>query len=522
MSIKIKQAIISVSQKTALVPFAQRLDKAGVSIIATGGTASQLEQAGLPVKQVSEVTKSPEVFGGRVKTLHPTIFGGILFKRDNADHVAEAKKEEIGQIDMVVCNLYPFTERVVPGETPVEEAVELIDIGGHSLLRAAAKNMAHVLVVTDPNDYEAVAEAVETGNITDELRNNLACKAWAHVAEYDMVIAQRMAEILKPEDKEDPTPDFTGMALHKMSGLRYGENPHQSAAWYRQVPAPEMPGLPQAKLHGGKELSYNNLLDLNAAIEMVRDFEEPTAAILKHNNPCGLASSDNMTEAYKQALDCDPVSAYGCIIGLNRIVDIKTAEEIHNTGFVEALIAPAYEPEALNLLRTKKQRRILELPGLDRSVSQPQWNLRIITGGALLQQIDMLSSSEYNIQVVTEIQPTPEQLKSLIFAFRASKHVKSNAIVLVQGTATVGIGAGQMSRVDSSELAVTKAGERAEGSVLGSDAFFPFADGVEKAAAAGISAIIQPGGSKRDEEVIEACNRLKIPMVFTGFRHFRH
>ena len=522
MTTKIKQAIISVSQKTALVPFAQRLSKAGVDLIATGGTAAQLEKAGLPVKQVSEVTKSPEVFGGRVKTLHPAIFGGILFRRDNPEHVSEAEREGIGQIDIVVCNLYPFTERVVPGETPVEEAVELIDIGGHSLLRAAAKNMAHILVVTDPNDYEIVAEAVESGNITDELKSKLACKAWAHVAEYDMVIAQRMAEILKPKNVEDPTPDFTGMALHKMSGLRYGENPHQSAAWYKQVPPSDMPGLPQAKLHGGKELSYNNLLDLNAAIEMVRDFSEPTAAILKHNNPCGLASSDNMVDAYKQALECDPVSAYGCIIGLNRIVDMKTAEEIHNTGFVEALIAPAYEPEALNLLRTKKQRRILELPGLDRSVSQPQWSLRMITGGALLQQIDMLSPLEYKMEVVTEVKPTPEQMKSLVFAFRASKHVKSNAIVLVQGTATVGIGAGQMSRVDAAELAVMKAGDRAKGSVLGSDAFFPFADGVEKAAASGICAIIQPGGSKRDEEVIEACNKLKIPMVFTGFRHFRH
>ena len=522
MSTKIKQAIISVSQKTALVPFAQRLNKSGVTIVATGGTASQLKQAGIPVKQVSQLTNSPEIFGGRVKTLHPAIFGGILFKRDDPGQSAEAEKEGIIPIDMVVCNLYPFAERVVPGETPIEEAVELIDIGGHSLLRAAAKNMAHVLVVTDPGDYESVAEAIEAGKITDELKHHLACKAWAHVAEYDMVIAQRMSDILKPADQEDPTPEFTGVVLQKISSLRYGENPHQSAAWYCQSPASEIPGLPQSKQLGGKELSYNNLLDLNGAIEMARDFPEPTAAVLKHNNPCGLASGNDIAEAYRLAHECDPLSAYGCIIGVNRIIDMKAAEEIHNTGFVEALIAPGYEPEALNLLLTKKQRRILELPGLDRSISRPQWSLRMITGGALLQQIDMLPVSEYKLEVVTKMQPTPDQMKSLIFAFRASKHVKSNAIVLVQGTATVGIGAGQMSRVDSAEIAVSKAGDRAKGSVLGSDAFFPFADGVEKAAEAGISAIIQPGGSKRDDEVIEACDRLGIPMVFTGFRHFRH
>ncbi len=516
---KVTRALISVSDKTGIVQLGQFLDSRQVEILSTGGTLRALQEAGINAIQVSDFTGSPEILEGRVKTLHPKIHGGILGRRDSESHLRQMKEHGIEPIDLVIVNLYPFESVTADPDCTLEDAIENIDIGGPSMVRSAAKNSESVAIVTDPADYSRIQLEMEEndGTVAPETKRYLARKAFARTAEYDAAIATYLARKLEAESQ---TPDKVHMSLRKIGDLRYGENPHQNAAWYTS--GETGPTLPNAKILSGKELSYNNLLDLESATRMVRDFSEPTVAILKHNNPCGLSSNTDLATAYRDAYACDTVSAYGSIIGLNRPVDRATAEQIHESPFVEAVIAPGYDEGVLDLLVQKQTRRFLELPGLDQVVSKGTLELRFIDGGALAQEKDVVEDQEYDWKVVTKRQPTKEETSSLLFAFRAVKQVKSNAIVLVQGTKTVGIGAGQMNRLESVRIATKNAGEKARGSILGSDAFFPFRDGVDTAAEAGVGLIIQPGGSKRDEEAIEAANEAGIAMVFTGTRHFRH
>ena len=511
----VKRALISVSDKAGLIPFVTGLAEAGVDLLSTGGTAKALLDAGLAVRSVSDFTGSPEILDGRVKTLHPRVHGAILARRSVPEHMSQIAEQGIEVIDMVVVNLYPFGQTVARPDCTLEQAIENIDIGGPSMLRSAAKNFEDVAVVADPADYDAVlAEIKKNGGLSRETRFRLARKAFLSTARYDSAIAAW----LEAHDQELPPRVFEEYEL--VQPLRYGENPHQSAAFYRRAGAEG--GLPAAVIHHGKAVSYNNLLDLDGALCVLRDFPAPTAVVLKHSNPCGLASDASIHEAFRLALACDPVSAFGGIVGVNRPIDAKLAGVLLESGFLECILAPGYDADALEALKAKKNLRILELAeaGVPRTLRDRVE--RSVEGGLLVQDRDMIPEGGYTLNVVTEAKPTPEQMVSLEFAYRACKQVKSNAIVLAVGTALVGVGAGQMSRVDSSKLAVLKAGDKARGSVLASDAFFPFRDGVDAAAEAGVSAIIQPGGSVRDEEVIAAANEHKIPMVFTGMRHFRH
>ncbi len=516
----IRTALISVSDKAGIVEFAHYLQSCGVEILSTGGTLKSLQAAGIPARQVSDHTGSPEILDGRVKTLHPKIHGGILGRRDLESHCRQMAEHGITPIDLVVVNLYPFEQVTQAPDCPLDHAIENIDIGGPSMLRSAAKNCDSVTVVTDPADYSLVQNEMEAngGEVTLTTRRKLSAKAFARTAEYDLAISTYLSNVM---GEGEVFPAKVHFSLTRLGTLRYGENPHQAAAWYRSTGAPAC-SLPNAKILSGKELSYNNLLDLESAVRSVRDFAMPAVAILKHNNPCGLASAESLAEAYANAYDCDPVSAYGSIISLNRVVDSETAQRIHESPFVEAVIAPGYASGVLDLLTSKASRRFLELPGLDQPPLKGSQEIRLIEGGALMQDRDVVRDEEYAWRVVTKRAPSMEEKTSLLFAFRAVKQVKSNAIVLVQGTRTVGIGAGQMNRLESVRIASRNAGERAVGASLGSDAFFPFRDGVDAAIAAGVTSIIQPGGSKRDEEVIEAANEADIAMVFTGIRHFRH
>ncbi|MBC7288101.1 MAG: bifunctional phosphoribosylaminoimidazolecarboxamide formyltransferase/IMP cyclohydrolase [Armatimonadetes bacterium] len=538
-----KRALISVSDKTGIVDFARGLVELGFEILSTGGTKRALETAGIPVTAVEDYTGFPEILDGRVKTLHPKIHAGLLAVRDNPDHVEQLEAHGVTPIDLVVVNLYPFRETVAKPGVTLAEAVENIDIGGPSMIRAAAKNFRFVAVVCNPAWYDRVlAELRERGGrLSEETRRTLALEAFKHTAQYDIAISSWLAS------------QFSGMEgmpplivpwLEKLQDLRYGENPHQTAALYREVGAAEV-GLAGAKQLHGKELSFNNLLDLSAALEAVRDFEQPTAVIIKHLNPCGLASASTLRQAFEDAWATDPLSAFGSVIGLNRVVDVETAEILGNSeylsevilpryreesgdteavvlaAFVEAVIAPGYEPRALEILKQKANLRIMVLEDWTAGRGQ-DLEFRRIPGGALVQTPDVQFASRQQLRVVTKKQPSPEQLEALIFADRVAKHVKSNAIVLCQGTRMVGCGAGQMSRVDSIHLAARKAGRRAAGSVLASDAMFPARDNVDAAAETGCVAIIQPGGSIRDEEVIAAADEHGIAMVFTGMRHFWH
>ena len=512
------RALLSVSDKRGLENFAAQLVAAGGELIASGGTAHKLEAAGIPVLQVEAVTGFPEILGGRVKTLHPAIHGGILARR-TPQHQEELAQYRIGAIDLVVVNLYPFQATVAQPNVSVATAIEEIDIGGVALLRAAAKNHESVTVVCDPEDYATVAEAFAAGGAGAHLRRRLALKAFRHTAEYDTAIAAYLAEQLgeaAPGADEDASalPSELHLDLTLIQRNRYGENPHQAGGLYAY--AGEQPAF--EVLHG-KEMSYNNWLDLDGAWIAAQDFAAPTVAIIKHGNPCGLASAETLAEAYQKAYACDPVSAFGGILTVNRPLDLATAQQAADL-FLEVVAAPAYEPEALALMQRKKNVRILVHNG----VSTRPLSLRSIVGGVLVQELDR---SETDMQagawrVVSRRQPTPEQLRDLTFAWRTARHVKSNAIVYVKDLATVGVGAGQMSRVDSVMMAGHKAGERSRGAVMASDAFFPFADGIEAAAKHGITAVVQPGGSVRDEEVIAAVDRLGLVMCFTGARHFRH
>jgi phosphoribosylaminoimidazolecarboxamide formyltransferase/IMP cyclohydrolase len=521
---KIKLALVSVSDKTGIAEFVQELVKQDIKILSTGGTARLLTESGVSVREVSNYTGFPEMMDGRLKTLHPKIHGGLLALRDNAEHTAQAKEHGIELIDMVVVNLYPFEATIAKPEVELSEAIENIDIGGPTMIRSAAKNYRHVAVVTNPKQYESVITELKenNGTLSSETKFALAKAAFAHTAHYDTVISNYLAGLDEPSAIEFPA--ALELSYEKAQDLRYGENPHQQAAFYRGSALAE-PSVASAQQLHGRELSFNNILDIHAALEIVKDFEEPTAAIIKHNNPCGVACHSTLAQAYQDALACDPLSAYGSIVALNREVDLETAEAIRQasrTGsHAEAIVAPGYTPEALKRLKRSKDLRIMavgELGARDSKIKE----IKTVLGGILLQERDLHELKPSDLKVVTEKQPTPEQIESMMFAFKVCKHVKSNTILLAQGKKTVGIGAGQMSRVDSSIIAARKAGDRAKGAVLASDALIPFRDGVDAAAQAGVAAIIQTGGSMRDEEVIAAANEHGIAMVFTGVRHFKH
>ncbi|MCP4543614.1 MAG: bifunctional phosphoribosylaminoimidazolecarboxamide formyltransferase/IMP cyclohydrolase [Chloroflexi bacterium] len=501
-----KRSLFSVYDKTGLADLARPLAERGVELVASGGTARALREAGLAVRDVSDVTGSPEILGGRVKTLHPAIHGGILSRRTPDDRV-QLDGLGWGDIDMVVSNLYPFEKTVADPNASFEDIIEQIDIGGVALLRAAAKNLAHVTVVCDPADYAPVLAEIEAqGQVSPETRRRLAVKAFAHTAAYDAAIWRYL------EGDEHPLPDKVALSLRKLTDLRYGENPHQQAALYA---LPGITGPLGGELLQGKPLSYNNLLDLDAAWRAVVGFERPTISIIKHLGPCGIASADTLVEAFQPALDGDPVSAFGSVIAANRTFDGPTARALGDL-FVEAIAAPTFTDEAQEVLSKRKGCRLVAL-----SQDVPsKVEARSIRGGFVLQERDQGDQAEW--KTVAKRAPTKAEMAALRFAWQAVAHVKSNAILLAQGEAAVGVGGGLPSRVDAVRLAVAKAGERTKGAVLASDAFFPFPDGVEIAAEAGVTAIVQPGGSMRDQLVIEAADRLGLAMCFTGTRHFRH
>jgi len=516
------RAILSVSDKTGLVEFARGLGELNVEVYSTGGTHSALSAAGVAVRSLSDLTGFPEILDGRVKTLHPGVHGGILARRDRPEHLKELARHGLQTIDLVTCNLYPFVETVSKAGVSLEEALENIDIGGPTLLRAAAKNFPHVLVVVDPEDYAPLLKALRGGAVALEERRRLAQKAFQHVALYDTAIAGYLRALEESEEgpeKAQKLPEAITIGLRKRLDLRYGENPHQHAALYLDQSLPgRRGGIATAKQLHGKEISYNNIVDADAAWQAASDFEECTVAVVKHTNPCGLASHPDQAEAYRRALAGDPVSAYGGIVAVNRRLSAEMAREMGST-FYEVVVAPGYEEEALALLRKKRDLRVLQVTG---GMSAAGMHYRQVSGGALLQEEDRTLDSNLSLRTVTKREPTAEELRDLRFAWRAAKHVKSNAIVLAKEQSLVGMGAGQPNRVTSVHLALRLAGERSRGSVLASDAFFPFPDGVELAAQGGVTAIIQPGGSIRDEEVIKAADDHGIAMVFTGTRHFRH
>ncbi|RMG57674.1 MAG: bifunctional phosphoribosylaminoimidazolecarboxamide formyltransferase/IMP cyclohydrolase PurH [Deltaproteobacteria bacterium] len=517
---RIRRAIISVSDKRGIVEFAKGLKKIGIDIYASGGTAKLLKENRIPVKSIDEYTGFPEILDGRVKTLHPRIHAGILAVRDNREHMKVLNELDITTFDMVVVNLYPFEATVAKPECSLEEAIENIDIGGPTLLRAAAKNYRHVCVVVDPDDYGRVLEALrrKNGNIDEELLFSLAKKVFRHTAWYDSAISNYLSSLDGDGRKEFP--EVFSWQWDKVQELRYGENPHQKAAFYRDTHSPVM-GVGYAEQLQGKELSYNNIVDIDAAFSLALEFDDPTVAIIKHTNPCGVGSARSIADAYKRAFACDPVSAYGGIIGVNRKVSASMAKAMEGV-FFEAIIAPDYDREALKILSKKKNLRVMRVDAKKLKGRQPKYVMKNVAGGLLVQTVDDVDYLVDNLKVVTKREPTEKELQALIFAWRVCKHVKSNAIVITGRDRTVGIGAGQMSRVDSAKIAIMKAQSPTKGCVAASDAFFPFRDGLDVLAEAGITAVIQPGGSIRDEEVIKAADEHGIAMVFTGIRHFRH
>jgi len=508
------RAIISVSDKSGVVDFARGLKELGIEIFSTGGTKKSLEAAGVKIHSISELTGFPEILDGRVKTLHPAVHGGILARRDLPQHLSQLAHNRIELIDIVVVNLYPFVETVTRAEVSLDEALENIDIGGPSMIRSAAKNFPSVLVVVAPGDYDAILQKLRQGNIDSGYRKRLAHKAFQHVALYDTAIAQYLNEEAFPEEMT--------IALKKARSFRYGENPHQQAAFYiEQNVRQRQGGLASLEQLGGPEISFNNLLDLDAALNLLTDFSAPTIAIIKHNNSCGLASHNDLTEAYRRALAGDPVAAFGGVVASNRIINLATAQEIDKTHY-DAVVAPGYRKEALELLRRKESLRLAKIAPYRSSSSESHLDFRRVRGGFLAQMPDTLTKPELKPRVVTKRQPNKTELSDLLFAWKAVKGIKSNAIVIAKDKTLLGMGAGQPSRVVSVELALKRAGDRAKGSVLASDAFFPFTDGPELAIKHGVTAIIQPGGSVRDKEIIALADKYNIAMVFTGVRHFRH
>jgi len=523
--VAIERALISVYDKTGVADFARELASLGIEIVSTGGTAKLLRDAGIAVRDVAELTGWPEMLGGRVKTLHPKVHGGILFQRGKAEDRKQVTEHGIGPIDLVVVNLYPFSATAAKPGVTAEELIENIDIGGPAMVRSAAKNFQSVGVVTDAADYPAIVrELREKRELSLATRLSLARKAYARTARYDGEIATEQERLAANGSVSigalEKLPERIHIALERKQPMRYGENPHQAAALYAPAGRPAM-GLAGAKQLQGKELSYNNLVDLDAAAALVSEFHRPAVAIIKHNNPCGAAEQESLREAYLKAFACDPVSAYGGVLAFNRVIDVATAEEVAKL-FVECIVAPGYEPAAVAAFASKKNLRLLEMPG---GTGDEALAFKPIAGGMLVQEADRHELTEADLKVATRRAPTAAEVRAMLFGWKVAKHVKSNAIVFAREGYTVGVGAGQMSRVDSVKIAVIKAataGLSLAGSVVASDAFFPFPDGVEEAGKAGATAVIQPGGSVRDEDVIAAADKMGMAMVFTGVRHFRH
>lgn len=514
----IKRALISVSDKTGVVEMAKALAALGAEILSTGGTAKALREAGVAVTDVAAYTGSPEILDGRVKTLHPKIHGGLLGRRSVPAHVEQMTKHQIGPIDVVVVNLYPFEATIAKAHCPFEEAIENIDIGGPSMLRSAAKNHEDVLVVVDPADYTRVLEAAKSGTVTHALRRELAMKVFQHTARYDSLIAGYLEkQVMGPEQK---FPAVLSLQFERADILRYGENPHQQGAFYRELNSKE-PSVSRGKILHGKAMSYNNFLDANSALELVKEFTETAVAIIKHNNPCGVALGATPVEAYVKARETDPVSAFGGVLAFNRPVDLPAAKEITST-FVEVVIAPSFAEDALAELKRKKDLRLLEVGPLTKAGPEG-FDLKKLVGGLIVQDRDLgVLPDIKTLAVPTARKPTEEEYAACAFTWVVCKHVKSNAIIYGRPGRIVGIGAGQMSRVDSVKLAVMKAQSPVKGCVMASDAFFPFRDGIDAAAEAGITCVIQPGGSIRDAEVVKAVDEHGMAMILTGMRHFRH
>ena len=522
-----RRALVSVSDKTGLAPFVKDLVKLGFEILSTGGTARHLQDEGIDVVDVSTYTGFPEIMDGRVKTLHPKVHGAILGRPDLPSDAAALSEHQIVPFELVVCNLYPFEQTVSKPDVTPEQAIEQIDIGGPSMVRSAAKNHAYVGIVTDPAQYPRVLEELQSGILSAAFRRQLATAAFRMTARYDAAISHWFNNL--ESEAEDDTrpyfPDILQLEYHRQNELRYGENPHQTAAVYTQKDPDPSTLAAAEKLHG-KELSYNNLLDLDAALGIVREFEEPAAVIIKHNNPCGCGVASAPADAFDRAYAGDPVSAFGSILGFNRVVDLATAEKLCEPNrFIEAIIAPGYDADAFELLITrpkwKANVRLLRLPSVSRGPAHAA-ALRSISGGLLVQEQDDQEDPRDDWEVMTRRSPTEAERRDLAFAWKICKHVKSNAIVLAKGRSLLGVGAGQMSRLDSAHIAAVKAGERAQGAAAASDAFFPFRDGLDELAKTGIKSVIQPGGSRGDDEVIAAADEHGIAMIFTGRRHFRH
>jgi phosphoribosylaminoimidazolecarboxamide formyltransferase / IMP cyclohydrolase len=521
----VERALLSVFDKTGIVDFARRLAALKIEILSTGGTAKLLREQNIPVKDVSDFTSWPEMLGGRVKTLHPKVHGGLLYRRNHADDEKQAREHGIAPIDLVAVNLYPFEATAAKGYLPPEELIENIDIGGPTMLRSAAKNFESVTVISDPEDYERVAAALEAKQETPlSLRIELARKVFAATSRYDGLITTELERLSEQSGHLEiapraPLPERVNLSLRRKQELRYGENPHQAAALYIPAGRP-IEGLAAAKQLQGKELSYNNYVDLEAARSLVAEFERPAAVIIKHNNPCGAAQQPTLVEAYLKAFACDPVSAFGGVLAFNHIVDAVTAEEVSKL-FAECIVAPGFADRAQEIFAAKKNLRLLQLTqgGLNHD---KELQLKRILGGVLVQQPDLGTLKGVELKVVTKREPTETEMADLRFAWKVCKHVKSNSIVFAKEGATMGVGAGQMSRVDSVKIAVMKAQKSLHGTAVASDAFFPFPDGVEEAAKAGATSVIQPGGSVKDPEVIAAADRLGMAMVFTSMRHFLH
>lgn len=511
-----KRALISLTDKTGVCPFAASLVELGYEVVSTGGTFKAIAEAGIPVTQVSDITGFPECLDGRVKTLHPVIHAGILAMRSNPEHVKTLAELDIAPIDVVAINLYPFKKTILKEGVERAEAIENIDIGGPTMLRAAAKNYQDVAVVVDPADYDMVIEGLKNGGISVENKLKLAYKVFNHTAAYDAMIST----YLRRETGSDIFPDEITFAYEKVQSMRYGENPHQQAAFYKEI-GHYNGTLAAAKQLHGKELSYNNINDTNGALDLLKEFEEPCAVAVKHANPCGVGVGANIYDAYMKAYESDPVSIFGGIVALNRQVDKATAEEMAKI-FLEIIIAPSFSDEALEVLEAKKNIRLLVLPEIMKKNTSEMLDMKKVAGGLLVQQYNEKLIDEDEVKCVTERVPTEEENKALRFAWRVVKHTKSNAIVLAGNDATVGVGPGQTNRITALELAIKYAGDKAAGSVMASDAFFPFSDCVEAAHKAGVTAIIQPGGSIRDQESIDACNKYGIAMLFCGTRHFKH
>lgn len=509
-----KRALVSVSDKTGIIEFVQKLEDLGIEIISTGGTKKALAEAGVKVIGIEDVTEFPEMMDGRVKTLHPAIHGGLLAKRDNSAHMAAAKEYEIEMIDYVIVNLYPFQETIENPDSTFADAIENIDIGGPSMIRSAAKNHASVAVIVDAADYGVVLEELEAeGELSEQRKRKLAAKAFRHTASYDALIAEFLTKQVG-----DEAPEKLTVTYNLKQTLRYGENPHQNASFYVR-PLGNPTSVARATQLHGKELSYNNINDADAALAVVRDFQEPAVAAIKHMNPCGVGVGESVYDAFMRAYEADPVSIFGGIIASNRQVDGATADKMKDI-FLEIIIAPDFTEEALEILTVKKNIRLLKL---DLSKNKPSERfITSVSGGALVQEVDTLTFEDVSVTNPTKREPTEDEWKQMKMAWKVVKHVKSNAIVLAREDQTIGVGAGQMNRVGSAKIAIEQAGDKAKGSVMASDAFFPMSDTVEAAAKAGIKAIIQPGGSVRDQESIEKADEYGIAMVFTGVRHFKH